>query len=279
MIGKTVRHIRYGTGAITREENGKVYVQFDAGEKLFPYTSFETYLVCDDPDCQREFLRKAEIFRDAKEKSEKKKREEINSSLDVSAEKNHRYRSTSSKGYNCWIKFEGQQNEMVPHEVMQVKDGGRTIYILNYVRRPSGVEENAKVFVASGIQDDDGVAQQVITGRGVLAGFDENNIVKPEWVEEHEWMSYFSNYLVLKEYENLNCARRYGLKLDQVFAALGGDTYPSSEGRDITIRELRQKHTQKMHLRITDKAADYIDGEFDKLVRRYGSTIFHSDVS
>lgn len=278
MIGKTVRHIRYGIGTIIKEENEKVVVQFDIGEKLFPYTSFETYLTCDDPDCQKELLRKAEISRAAKEESDKKKREDIKKSLEVSTERISRYKSTSAKNYNSWIKFEGSQNEMVPHEVMSVKDGERILYILNYVKRPSGVEDNATVFVSSGIQDENGVAQQVITGRGILAGFDEKNVVRPEWIEEHEWMAHFSNYLVLKEYETLNCARRYGLKLDQVFTAIGGDVYPSSEGQDISIKEFRQKHTQKMHLRITDKAADYINDELDKMVRKYGSTFYRSDI-
>ena len=181
------------------------------------------------------------------------------------------------KKYDCWLKFEGPQNEMLPHEVMCVKDGNKVLYILNYVKRPSGIKEGARVFVASGIQDSYGVPQQVITGRGILCGFDKSNIVKPEWIEKHEWMAHYSNYLVLREFENLSAARRYGLLLNQVFAAVGADTYPSSEGRDISLEELRRKHTQKMHMRITEKAAKYIDSELDKLFILYGSQIYRSD--
>ena len=66
--------------------------------------------------------------------------------------------------------------------------------------------------------------------------------------------------------------------LNQVFKAIGADTYPSSEGQNISLEELRRKHTQKMHMKITDKAADYINGELDKLFKRYGSQVYRSDV-
>lgn len=185
--------------------------------------------------------------------------------------------TSPKKKYNCWIKFEGPQNEMMPHEMIGVKDGNRTIYILNYVKRPSGVKEGATVFVASGIQDDHGISQQVITGRGILAGYDERNIVKPEWIEKYEWMAHYNNYLVLREFENLSAARRCGLMLNQVLAVVGADTYPSSEGKDASLKELRRKHTQKMHMMITDKAAEYINSELDKLFKRYGSQVYRSD--
>ena len=33
MSNKTVKHIRFGEGIITKEENGKVFIQFEVGEK------------------------------------------------------------------------------------------------------------------------------------------------------------------------------------------------------------------------------------------------------
>ena len=90
-------------------------------------------------------------------------------------------------------------------------------------------------------------------------------------------MAHYSNYLVLREYENLSAARRYGLTLNQVFAAVGADTYPSSEGQNVSLEELRRKHTQKMHMKITNKAAEYIDGQLDKLFKRYGSQFYQSE--
>ena len=278
MSNKTVKHISFGEGIITKEKDGKVFVQFEIGEKKFPYTSFEKYVTCYDTTLQEEFLKKAEISKAEKRTSESKKREKIKASIDRINVNKRKISTSSSKDYNCWIKFEGPQNEMLPHEVIRVKDGDKTLYILNYVKRPSGVKEGARVFVASGIQDDYGNPQQVITGRGILAGYDDNNTVKPEWVEEHGWMAHYNNYIVLREYENLSAARRCGLLLNQVFTAIGADTYPSSEGQNISLEELRRKHTQKMHMKITDKAADYINGELDKLFKRYGSQVYRSDV-
>ena len=277
MIGKTVKHIRFGEGTITKEEKGKVYIQFDFGEKIFPYASFEKYLACDDHDLQKEFLEKAKAFKAEKEISEGKRSEELKKSLEKISDNKRNSYSRPTKKYNCWIKFEGPQNEMLPHEVMRVKDGNKTLFILNYVKSPSGVKDGAIVFVASGVQDDYGIPQQVITGKGILAGYDENNIVKPEWIAEHDWMAHYNNYLVLREYENLSVARRYGLTLNQVFAGVGADTYPSSEGQNVSLEELRRKHTQKMHMRITDKAAEYINSELDKLFKRYGSQFYRSD--
>ena len=278
MSNKTVKHIRFGEGIITKEENGKVFIQFEVGEKKFPYTSFEKYVTCHDTTLQEEFLKKAEISKAVQEASESKRRERIKESMERINENKRKINTSSSKDYNCWIKFEGPQNEMLPHEVMGVKDGNRTLYILNYVKRPSGVKEGARVFVASGIQDDNGNPQQVITGRGILAGYDDDNVVKPEWIEKHGWMAHHSNYIVLREYENLSAPRRNGLLLNKVFIAVGADTYPSSEGQDVSLEELRRKHTQKMHMKITDKAADYINGELDILFKRFGSHIYKSDV-
>ncbi len=276
MADKTVKHIRFGEGIIIAEDNGKVYVRFAEGEKIFPYSSFEKYLACNDPAVQVDFLKKAALYKAEKEFAENERVEAIKANIKQANTTNNKRNYRTSKRYDNWIKFDGPQNESLPHEVMCVKDADRTLYILNYVRRPSGVKEGARVFVASGIQDDYGVPQQVITGRGILAGYNENNIVKPEWIAEYSWMAHYSNYLVLREYENLSVARRYGLTLNQVFAAVGADTYPSSEGQIVSLEELRRKHTQKMHMKITDKAAEYIESELDRLFRRYGSQTYQS---
>lgn len=183
----------------------------------------------------------------------------------------------SSKKYNSWIKFEGPQYETQIHDVISVREQGRTLYILNYVRRPSGVKDGATVFVACGYKDMYGNSQQVIIGRGILEGYSPDNVVKEEWIKKFYWMEHFCNYLVLKKFEVLDCERKKGLLLDQVYSVVGGDTYPSSEGQTVSIKDLRRKHTQKMHLMITDKAADYINSELDKLFKLYGVRVFRSE--
>lgn len=188
-----------------------------------------------------------------------------------------RMSKTSSKKYNSWIKFEGSQYETQTHNVVSVSEQGRTLYILNYVRRPSGVKDGATVFVACGYKDIYGISQQVIIGRGILAGYSADNVVKEEWIEKYYWMEHFCNYLVLKKFEVLDSIRKNGLLLDQVYSVVGGDTYPSSEGQNISIKDLRRKHTQKMHLMITDKATDYINSELDKLFKLYGVRVFQSE--
>ena len=63
----------------------------------------------------------------------------------------------------------------------------------------------------------------------------------------------------------MSIAKRCGGKLSQVLIVVGADTYPSSEGMDISLEKLRRKHTLRMHMRIADKLAEYINGEFDNL--------------
>lgn len=183
-----------------------------------------------------------------------------------------------SQKYNGWLKFEGRQCGDRKHEAVHVRDGEKTIYILNYNRRPSGIKKDAIVFIAAGIQDVDGKPHQVIIGRGILKPFDGENSVRTEWVKEYWWMEHHNWYLVLKVLEVLDGERCNGLFLDQVFKAIGSDTYPTAEGRDLSLTDLRQKHTQKMHLRITDKAVDYINTELDKLFQKYGSKVYRSEL-
>jgi hypothetical protein len=277
MVGITVNHVKYGKGTITKEEDGKIYVNFEVGEKIFPYYTFEKFLTCDDPKIQEEIINKANSQKAEKEKAEEAKKAEIKRIAEEGAVKRAIRQSSKSKKYSSWIKFEGPQNEKQPHEMVSVQDNGKTLYILNYVKRPSGVEDNAIVFMAAGIQDDYGNAQQAIIGRGILCGYSNDDTVKPAWIEKYSWMSHYQYYLVLKEFECIDAARKDGLMLNQVLEAIGADTYPSSEGQDVPLEKLRGKHTQKMHMMITDRAVDYINTELDKLFKRYGSKVYRSE--
>ncbi|WP_035765026.1 hypothetical protein [Butyrivibrio sp. NC2002] len=277
MVGATVKHIKFGEGTILKEEDGKVYVKFGVDEKIFPYYSFEKFFTCDDPKVQEEITHKANAQKEQKEKAEEDKKAEIKRLVNENVVKRDIRRTSNSNKYSSWIKFEGPQNENQPHEMVSVQDNGKTLYILNYVKRPSGVQDNAVVFMAAGIQDDYGNAQQSIIGRGILCGYSNDDTVKPAWIEKYSWMSHYQYYLVLKEFECIDAARKDGLMLNQVLEAVGADTYPSSEGQDVSIEKLRGKHTQKMHMMITDRAVDYINTELDKLFKKFGSRQYRSE--
>lgn len=178
---------------------------------------------------------------------------------------------------NAWIKFEGNHEFSQPHKVISVKDGDKTLYILNYVKRPTGVKDDETVFISSGITDNN-INQQSIVGRGVLCKFQKSNEVKPEWVDKYPWMSHYKYYLVLKELECVDAPRKDSLFLNQVLETIGANTYPSSIGKDVTLKQLRQKHTQKMHLRITEEAKNYINRELNKVFETYGSSVYYSEI-
>lgn len=278
MVGAIVRHAKYGEGTITKEEDGNVYIDFSIGEKVFPYRTLTKFVTCDDPAIQEEYLKKAAMQTTEKEKAAEAKKEEIKELVQKISEKKSERRSSDSKKYPSWIKFEGPQNERQPHEMVSVEDDGKTLYILNYVKKPSGVNDGDTVFMAAGIVDEDGNSQQAIIGRGTLCRFKDINEVKPAWIYKYDWMNHYKYYLVLKEFEVLDSARKDGLLLDRVLNAVGADTYPSSEGQDISLEKLRGKHTQKMHMMITNKATQFINDELDKLFEIYGSREYRSEL-
>ena len=108
-------------------------------------------MTCDDPDCQKELLKIAGISRVAKVESDKKKHEEIKQIFKVSTEKKPGTRAHHPRIIIPGLNLKDHKMRWPSWSNECVQDDDRTIYILNYVKRPSGVEENATVFVSSGI--------------------------------------------------------------------------------------------------------------------------------
>lgn len=56
MIGEIVTHKIFGEGKIVNTHENKIYVQFDSGEKIFPYSSFRSFLTCKSQGLQQSIL-------------------------------------------------------------------------------------------------------------------------------------------------------------------------------------------------------------------------------
>ena len=64
--------------------------------------------------------------------------------------------------------------------------------------------------------------------------------------------------------------------MDEIWDALGSDTYISSFGRNEDIAAVGRKHYQKAHIRLSGNAKDLIDKKFDALKKKYGVIIYNS---
>ncbi len=135
MVGATVRHVKYGEGRISKEEDGKVFIDFPIGEKVFPYRTLTKFITCDDPVLQEEYIQKATMQAAEKEKADEARKEEIKDLVQKIGERKSEKRSSDSNKYPSWIKFEGPQNERQPHEMVCVEENGKKLYILNYVKK------------------------------------------------------------------------------------------------------------------------------------------------
>jgi hypothetical protein len=179
-----------------------------------------------------------------------------------------------------WIKFEGPQNENGFANLHKVKNGNKTWYILNYTKtkRPSSVSDGDEFFLAEGITDSRGKNIQVITGRGHLYGFNDNNISFESWIKEYNWMEYRPWYVIIKDFERIDTPIKNCLSLDKVLLNCRSDTYESSFGQNCSFEEIKRKHTQKIHMKLTSVSSEFINKELDKLAKKYGSTVFESEL-
>lgn len=180
---------------------------------------------------------------------------------------------------NIWIKFEGGQNGNVMPELHDVHTiDGKKIYILNYSKRPSKVENGDSVFMAEGLKDSFGKPYQAITGRGHLCAFSEGSECPTEWIKKYSWMEHYKYYVVIKDFEMLNVKKFRGLRLEKVINNVGTETYEASSGKERDKNYLMHIHTRRMHMILTPLAEAFINQEFDKLVEQYGSTKYYSEI-
>ena len=176
------------------------------------------------------------------------------------------------------IKFEGPQKGNQRHEMVSVNQEGKSLYILNYVKRPSSVKDGDVVFMAAGIEDRYGKPQQVIIGRGHLCGYVKGTEVLSDWVEKYSWMNHYKYYVVLRDFETIDNCRESGLLLERVLIKVGSDTYEASKGQDRDLSQLKRMHTQKMHMHLTEEAREYINTQLDDIFSKNGSVQYFSEL-
>lgn len=182
--------------------------------------------------------------------------------------------------HNIWLKFGGESNDRIfgKYPMTKVLLNGKETYLSCYPWKPSSVKEDDEIYLAALTFDKNKKAQPTIVGRGKLQGFNRSNGVQDDWISKYAWMDRFPWYCVIKEMSLLNTDVKNGVPLDALLAELGSDTYLSSFGKNESIVAVSRKHYQKAHIMLTGNAKSFIDKEFDKLEKEYGTNTFRSEI-
>lgn len=182
--------------------------------------------------------------------------------------------------YTIWLKFNGEGNNRLagdrPFPMTAVTENGRTLYLSNYPFRPRAVRDGDEVYLAGLTTDKRGNHQPVIIGRGHLSGFQEQNTVTGEMLQQYSWMERYPWYCVITDCEVINAPLKEGVPMDMIWDALGSDTYLASFGRGEDIMAVGRKHYQKAHMRLSGNAKQYIDKKLDQLKAVHGVIHYQS---
>ena len=176
--------------------------------------------------------------------------------------------------HNIWMKFSGEGNDRLdpdkPLSIPQVTLNNNRVFISNYSRKPSSVNDGDEIYFAALTTDYKGKNQPVIVGRGHLRAFSDKNEITTAWLNDYPWMIKYPWFVVINDGEIINTSVKHGIPLDTVWQALGSDTYFISFGRNESIAEVASKHHQKAHLRLSGNAKELIDQHLNELLERYG---------
>jgi len=178
---------------------------------------------------------------------------------------------------HTWLKFEGiakeREDPEAQYSLFAPKSFPNGITCFPRYKRPTGIQDGDRIYLAVITQDSDGNNTPVIIGRATTYGYEEGNIATDEMIKQAEWMERFPAYIRIKEIEYLLTSQKNGISLVHLLTTLGTDMYPTTVGTDKPYPELRAMHFRRSHMRITEAAGAYIDSQFDILAEKYGTNI------
>lgn len=285
LVGEKVKHKKFGEGTVTSVEGDTAVIDFNGEERklsikmAFNQSKFVSILnlnLQQDLDNHLASLEEEEAKRKQLEKEMIAKAEEEKREAQRQRAAERRARSKSD-GQTVWIKFEGAQNRNAYANLHKIIQNGKEWYVLHYKRKPANVKDGDSFFMAEGIEDNMGRPRQVITGRGHLCGFSEDNYSPEEWTKFYSWIPAHPWYVVIKDFEMLDTQISNGLMLEQVIKDVGTETFEASSGMDRDYDYLMHIHTQKQHMKLTKEAEDYINEKFDELAKQYGSKKYYTE--
>lgn len=169
-----------------------------------------------------------------------------------------------------WLKFVGTGNSRYKPSDEYSPEKLKNKIVTSFPRNPRGIGEDDYIYLSAISWDKNNIPTPIIIARARTKGFNPENIASEDDKKRYIWMEDYPYYIELYNVEILNTEVIEGISLDRLINELGSNLYPTTKGKQLTIRELKNRHHQKSHLRLTPSAKQYIDKEFDDIGKMKG---------
>lgn len=171
------------------------------------------------------------------------------------------FEEKNSSDVSYWLKFAGTGEELMDPETIfresKLADGRITEHS---GRRPSGIKEGDVIYLTP-LSWDKKSKTPIIVGKAKTKGFREGNEVTEADKNRHgyHWMERWPYYFELFDIQKIEGNINNGVSLNKLLTELQSNFYYSTRGKSLSIQELKSRHYQKSHIKITPYAAKYID--------------------
>lgn len=176
-----------------------------------------------------------------------------------------------------WLKFEGTGEDRIPNEYdyKQMKgDRRRTLNKTYFPRKPGSIQKDDTLFLTIVSYDEQNRPTPMIVGYAKTDGFNKDNVVSESEIKEAPWKHRFPYYVEFTSGRVINAPIKHGVRLVDLYNALGKTTFPSLRKRkSVSQRTLQSMHFRRSHIRITQEAYDFLMDELNKRFRTYGEII------
>lgn len=202
--------------------------------------------------------------------AEMKDQKEIKESDEI--EKIIRHHINSGLKNGVWLKFVGTGNDRFePTEKYFPERLNRNNKIVtSFPRNPRSLEDGDFIYLSALSWDKNGIVTPMIVARAKTKGFKPENVASEDDFKQYTWMREYPYYVEINDIEILNTEINNCISLDRLIRELGSDLYPSTQGMQLSVAELKSRHYQKSHLRLTASAKQYIDKLFDDIGKKFG---------
>lgn len=182
------------------------------------------------------------------------------------------YQINETFSNGIWLKFEGTGSDRIESNTkyMSFKLDRNQRNITCFPRNPRSISKDDIIYLCALSTDKNNIATPMITARARTNGFKADNIVVETDLNKYGWLKDYPYYCELFDIEILDTEIQNCISLDSLLKELGSNLYPSTIGKKVRIQELKTRHYQKSHIRITAVAKDFIDNKFNEFKNIYG---------
>ncbi|MCR8744279.1 phospholipase D-like domain-containing protein [Romboutsia lituseburensis] len=172
----------------------------------------------------------------------------------------------------AWIKFEGTGENRWDnnYKYFPKKLKSKGVYTNHFPRKPRSIERGARIYLSVLSYDEKGNAIPIIIGRAKSYGYLETNVTDDVDRIGNVLLERYPYYVELYDIEIIDTEIVNGISLNTVIMELGTNLYPNTIGRNLKQEDIRKRHHQKSHIRITSVAKSFLDDKLDSLIKEYG---------